>query len=99
MGQWPKLERYLEHGEVEIDNNPAERSIKPLALGRKNWLHFGSKEAGPNIAAILSVIETCHRLKISTREYLLDVLPRLANGSQSEVPSLTPKAWAAATKA
>jgi transposase len=96
FGQWKKLERYLDHGEVEIDNNHAERSIKPVAIGRKNWLHFGSKQAGPNIAAILSVIETCHRLKISARNYLLEVLPRLANGSQREVPSLTPKAWAAA---
>ena len=96
FGQWKKLERYLDHGEVEIDNNHAERSIKPVAIGRKNWLHFGSKQAGPNIAAILSVIETCHRLKISARDYLLEVLPRLANGSQREVPSLTPKAWAAA---
>jgi transposase len=99
LGQWHKLERYLEHGEVEIDNNPAERSIKPVAIGRKNWLHFGSKHAGPNIAAILSVIETCHRLKISTREYLLEVLPRLANGTTGDVPSLTPKAWAAARQA
>lgn len=99
LGQWPKLERYLDHGEVEIDNNPAERSIKPVAIGRKNWLHFGSKQAGPNIAAILSVIETCHRLKIPTREYLLDVLPQLANGTTTEVPSLTPKAWAAARQA
>jgi transposase len=99
LGQWPKLERYLDYGEVEIDNNPAERSIKPVAIGRKNWLHFGSKEAGPNIAAILSVIETCHRLKISAREYLLDVLPRLANGTTTEVPSLAPKAWAAARQA
>jgi transposase len=98
MGQWAKLERYLEHGEVEIDNNPAERSIKPVAIGRKNWLHFGSKEAGPNIAAILSVIETCHRLKISAREYLLEVLPRLANETTSQVPSLTPIAWAAARR-
>lgn len=99
LGQWPKLERYLAHAEVEIDNNPAERSIKPVAIGRKNWLHFGSKQAGPNIAAILSVIETCHRLKISAREYLLDVLPRLANGTTTAVPSLTPTAWAAARQA
>ncbi len=96
LSVWGKLEVYLERGDVEIDNNPAERSIRPVAIGRKNWLHFGSKAAGPRIAAILSVIETCHRLQIPAREYLLEVLPRLANGKRSEVASLTPQAWAAA---
>lgn len=94
LGVWSKLEVYLERGEVEIDNNPAERSIRPVAIGRKNWLHFGSKEAGPRIAAILSVVETCHRLRISARAYLLEVLPRLATGQRSEVAKLTPAAWA-----
>lgn len=55
-----------------------------------------SKEAGPNIAAILSVVETCHRLKISVREYLLDVLPKLATGKTADAASLTPIAWKAA---
>lgn len=99
LGQWIKLERYLDHGEVEIDNNSAERSIRPVALGRKNWLHFGSKEAGPHIAAILSIIETCHRLQIPARAYLLDVLPRLANGTRPAVANFTPKVWAAARPA
>jgi hypothetical protein len=96
LAVWSKLEIYLQRGEVEIDNNPAERSIKPVAIGRKNWLHFGSKAAGPRIAAILSVIESCHRLKIPAREYLLEVFPRLASGKRSDVAALTPKAWAAA---
>ena len=94
LSLWARLEVYLEHGEVEIDSNLAENAIRPIALGRKNWLHFGSKEAGPKIAALLSVIETCHRLRISAREYLLDVLPKLAHGMQSEVASLTPHRWA-----
>jgi transposase len=99
LSLWKKLEVYLDHGQVEIDNNPAERSIRPVAVGRKNWLHFGSKAAGPRIAAILSVVETCHRLDISVKDYLLDVLPQLANGMRSEVAALTPQAWSAARSA
>ena len=84
---------YLSDGRVEIDNNACENAIRPVAVGRKNWLHFGSKEAGPNIAAILSVIETCHRLKVPVRDYLLDVLPKLSSGKIRDVASLTPMAW------
>ena len=93
LGLWHKLEVYLSDGRVEIDNNACENAIRPVALGRKNWLHFGSKEAGPNIASILSVIETCHRLKVPVREYLLDVLPKLSSGNIRDVASLTPMAW------
>lgn len=96
MGVWEKLTLFLEEGALEIDNNACENAIRPVALGRKNWLHFGSKEAGPNIAAILSVLETCHRLGIKTRDYLLEVLPKLASGKNHEVGQLTPMAWAAA---
>ncbi|MEN9285722.1 MAG: hypothetical protein RLZZ179_3215 [Verrucomicrobiota bacterium] len=58
-----------------------------------HWLHVGNWEAGPRVAAIASVIESSKRLGINPREYLADVLPRLANGTTSEVPSLTPYAW------
>ena len=93
LGQWPKLTRVFDFGEVELDTNWAENSVRPLVLGRKNWLHVGSWEAGPRVAAIASVIESSKRLGINPREYLADVGPRLANGTTSEVPSLTPAAW------
>jgi hypothetical protein len=93
LGQWPKLVRVFYYGEVELDTNWAENSVRPLVLGRKNWMHVGSWEAGPRVAAIASVIESAKRLGINPREYLADVLPRLANGTTSEVPSLTPAAW------
>ncbi len=96
LGQWPRLTRFCEHGIVEIDNNWCENAIRPLALGRKNWLHIGSENAGPRIAAIASVIETCRRLAINPREYLLDVLPKLSSGLASKVAELTPSAWLAA---
>jgi hypothetical protein len=72
--------------------------MRPAVLGRKNWLHIGSEEAGPRIAAIMSVVETCRRLGINVRDYLLDVLPRLPDWPAKRVAELTPTAWAAARK-
>jgi transposase len=72
LGHWARLIVFATNGEVEIDNNWCENSMRPIALGRKNWLHLGSEEAGPRVAAILSVIETCRRLDINVREYLMD---------------------------
>ena len=95
LGQWQKLKRYAEegNGEVEIDNNWAENGMRGIALGRRNWLHIGSETAGPKIAAILSILETCKRLKINPREYLEDVLPKIADWNSQRVAELTPMAW------
>jgi transposase len=93
LNQWEKLHRVFDHGEVELSNNLAENSMRPVALGRKNWLHVGSKEAGPKVAAVLSVIESCRRLGISARDYLLDVLPGMNRRKLSEVASVTPSRW------
>ncbi len=95
LGQWDRLIEFLKHGVLEADNNWCENAIRPLALGRKNWLHIGSEEAGSKIAGIMSIMETCRRLKINVREYLLDVLPGLADKPQSELAQLTPMAWKA----
>ena len=81
------------HPEVELSNNLAENSMRPLVLGRKNWIHVGSEQAGPKVAAILSVFESCRRLKIPIREYLASVLPRLANTSIRRVSDCTPARW------
>ena len=67
-----------------------------MGLGRKHWVHFGSAEAGPKVAAIASIIETCRRLDINLREYLTEVLPKLAGWSINRVAELTPTAWKAA---
>jgi transposase len=68
--------------------------MRPVAVGRKNWIHVGSAQAGPKVAAILSIVETCRRLKIPVREYLASVLPGLANLSVQRVAALTPISWA-----
>jgi transposase len=62
---------------------------------RKNWIHIGSEEAGPRVAAIISVIETCRRLGIPVRDYLGSVIPGLANFPINRIAELTPVAWAA----
>ncbi len=91
---WTKLTRFLEHPELELSNNLAENSMRPIAVGRRNWIHVGSAQAGPKVAAILSIVETCRRLKIPIREYLASILPGLANLSVQRLAELTPMAWA-----
>ena len=92
---WDKLTRFLDYPELELSNNLAENSMRPVVLGRKNWIHVGSQQAGPKVAAILSVVESCRRLGIPLRQYLASVLPGLANMSVQRIHSCTPAAWAA----
>ena len=80
---------------MELSNNLAENSMRGVALGRKNWIHIGSQQAGPRVAAILSVVESCRRLPIPVREYLNEILPGLANRSIQQVADITPAKWAA----
>jgi len=98
LGQWSRLAEYLKDGVLEIDNNWCEGAMRPIALGRKNWLHIGSEQAGPKVAAIASIVETCRRLNINLRNYLKDVLPRLGDWPAKRVAELTPIAWKAAQK-
>ncbi len=89
---WRKLTRFLEYPELELSNNLAENSMRPVALGRKNWIHIGSPQAGPKVAAILSVVESCRRLKLPVRHYLAAVLPGFADLPIQRLPDLTPAA-------
>jgi transposase len=92
---WSRLSRFLEYPELELSNNLAENAMRPVALGRRNWIHVGSKEAGPRVAAIISIVETCRRLSLPVRDYLGSVLPGLADFPLNRVAELTPSAWAA----
>jgi transposase len=95
LSLWAKLTRFLKYPELELSTNLAENSMRPVAIGRRNWLHLGSKEAGPKIAAIFSVVESCRRLNIPVRRYLADILPGLANRSIQSLAELTPAVYAA----
>ena len=88
-----KVTRFLEYPELELSTNLAENSMRPVALGRKNWLHIGSPQAGPKVAAILSVVESCRRLRISARDYLAAILPGLADLPIQRLPNITPVSW------
>jgi transposase len=63
--------------------------------GRKNWLHIGSPQAGPKVAAILSVVESCRRLKVPVRHYFSAILPGLADLPIQRLPNVTPSVWVA----
>jgi len=95
LNMWAKLRRCFDHAEVELSNNIAENSMRPVALGRKNWLHVGSATSGPRVAAILSVVESCRRLGVPVKDYLLAVMPGMSGRKLSEVAQLTPARWKA----
>lgn len=93
LGQWKRVLVYLEDGRLEIDNNWAENAIRPVVLGRKNFLHIGSEWMGPNLAAIWTIYGTCQRLGKNPRAYLRSVLPRLGDWPISRVAELSPLVW------
>ena len=93
INQWDALNRYLDDGRLEINNNRTERQMRNVAVGRKNWLFAGSDEGGRRAAILYSLICTCSLQGIEPWAYLKDVLQRLAQG---EAPaSLTPRLWSA----
>ncbi len=95
LDQWERLQVYTRHGHMQIDNNLVENAIRPTAVGKKNWLFFGSKEAGQASAVIYSLLESCRMLGIHPQEYLLDVLPRLPTMTNQTAPRYTPAQWLA----
>ena len=95
LNMWLKLKRCFDHAAVELSNNIAENSMRPVALGRKNWLHVGSAKAGPKVAAILSVVESCRRLGLPVKDYLMAVLPGMSQKKHSQAAHLTPAHWKA----
>jgi transposase len=93
LNQWPMLVAFLEHGEVEIDNNLVENAIRPTALGKKNWLFFGSEEAGQRSAVMYTLIENCRMHSVEPYAYLKDVLTQLPRTTNRQVAQLTPLQW------
>ncbi len=92
---WPAFQVFLRDGRVAIDNNDAERELRRVAIGRKNWMFIGSQDAGERTAAILSVISSAHRHDLDEWAYLYDVLEQLARGT-ADLSSLLPDVWKAA---
>jgi transposase len=96
LNQWTALKRYTEEGFLEIDNNIAEREMKRIAIGRKNWLFVGSAQGGKTAAVLISFTSTCARLGIEPWAYLQDVLNRLPTIAPAERAELLPIPWQAA---
>jgi len=99
LGQWPALKVYWHDGRVEIDNNLVENAIRPTAVGKKNWLFIGDAHAGERSAIIYTIIESCRRRRLDPYRYLRDVLTRLPQMTNRQIPSVTPEAWAKTQKA
>jgi len=93
--QWTPLKCFLLDGRVPIHNNTCERAIRPIAVGRRNWLFVGSKRGGKAAAIIYTLLASCRLAEIDPWVYLKDVLCRVATHPASQVADLVPARWAA----
>jgi transposase len=93
LNHWKALERPLEAGFLEIDNGASERAIKPVALGRKNWLFAGSDAGGQTAAVLMSLCTTCKEWHVDPFAYLRDVLSRVSTHPHSRIEELLPDRW------
>lgn len=102
LDHWVALVAYVDHGEVEIDNNLIENSMRPVALGRKNYLFAGSDKGAEAAAVLYSITETCRRLGVNVHAYLCDVFRKLTLLDRSKlehIRELTPARWKARLQA
>ena len=89
----PYLKNYALHPWARLDNNVSERAVRPIALGRKNWLFLGNNEGGEAAAVILSLVQTCRALHINPRIYLEDVMVKLMDYNSQKLVELLPHNW------
>ena len=90
----PHLKNYLDKAEAHLDNNIAERAIRPLAVGRKNWMFVGSEDGGEAAAILMSLVQSCRLCKINPQKYLEDVMRRIMDHNSQKLDELLPEAWA-----
>ena len=93
LNHWAALTRYLEDGRTRIDNNAAERALRVVAVGRKNWMFAGSENGGAAAACMYTLIESAKACGLNPREYLEDVLRRLPSTLQRNIDTLLPHNW------
>jgi len=99
LNQWEALNRYTTDGDLHIDNNISERTLKLIGVGRTNWLFLGSDKGGQTAAVLFSFTATCKHLGIDTFAYLRDVLERLPTHPAENLAELLPHCWQAARQA
>lgn len=93
LKRWAALTRFLDDGDIPIDNNWNENRIRPIAIGRSNWLFAGSLRAGKRAAAIMSLIQSAKLNGHEPFAYLRDVLTRLPSHPASRIDALLPHHW------
>jgi hypothetical protein len=99
LNQWAKLSVFLRDGRVQIDNNLVENTIRPSAIGKKNWLFMGDAKSGARAATFYTLIGNAHRVGINAEAYLTEVFRSLPTETNQTVQRLTPSAWAAQSAA
>lgn len=99
LKNWPALTRYCEDGALSIDNNHTERTLRGIAVGRRNWLFVGSDEGGRMMAILRSFVGSCELVKVDPFEWFRDVLSRVGEHSMQALEELLPHRWAAARAA
>jgi hypothetical protein len=92
-GQWKVLSRYIDDGDLDIDNNLAERVLRTVAIGRKNWMFAGSDAGAERAAAMYSLVATCKLRHIDPFAYLRDVLDRVSACPVNRISELMPSGW------
>ena len=90
------VRRFVEEGSLEIDNNICENSIRPSAVGKRNWLFVGHPEAGDRSAVIYTLLGSCRRHGVNPFDYLKDLFTRLPATKITEIKVCTPAAWSKA---
>lgn len=100
LNQWEEVLTYIDHGQVEIDNNGVERDVRPVAIGRKNYLFVGSPEAGDRSAVLYSLLISARHHGVDPEAYLREVIERLpgCGSNEAALRELLPENWAAAHK-
>jgi transposase len=95
LKNWPALMRYTEDGDLSIDNNRTERSLRGISVGRKNWLFVGSERGGKTAAILRSFVSTCELVRIDPFAWFQDVLSQIGEHSIQKLDQLLPHYWAA----
>lgn len=93
LNHWQALCRFGEAGFLPLDNNPAERALRPVAIGRKNYLFVASEDGGEWMATNLTIFQSCRLLGIDPMDYLADVLPGILTGRTTDIPTVTPASY------
>ena len=96
LKNWIALTRYCEDGDLQIDNNATERAIRGVAVGRNNWMFFGSDEGGKTAAVLRSFVASCQRVGVDPFAWLKDILSRIADHPITRLTELLPYNWATA---